>query len=657
MQSILSNKLNAKDGPSIWRLTFGASRALPAFPPRASLWGPVTTRRLMRAVAVYGGLLVIAYALVALATDPALRAMGLGLAFPGGGFLALAEAEGTLPFLMLSLCGVSVVAFVVSLVVWFATGNVLLTPTIWIGTAIASAGATLFLSVEHRAPWPTLDLLPLALLATLAAGIGFTVAANGRSAGQRRRLNELTAPLAARVPAEPVPHRDEISLDDLKLMRLLLDRALQPLERFDGFEWIDQFQTAAVRYQVNFISYALSLAGHVHTPAFRGYLHTAQRNLALKQLDHRLWSYWRLENLWGNLSTDANPVRRDNIMLSGFLAAQLAYARTANHLCDFDRPGSLVFAHPSGRTYSSSLPELLDTLARQYGAAPFGLLACEPNWVYPLCNAITATAIRAGDVQWDTRLWETISSSFRHHLETEFITPAGRLVPFRSSLTGWAPSCVGGAVMQAFPCLFLNSVLPDIAKRQWLLVREDLSDAKLRRALWPVDVGNYGFSRASSYAATAAAAVEMGDGEVAGRLLRHLEEDCPLQASAGVAHRARASLWSHAVELMARFGQTDGLRSLVEETRAPSGPFIRDAAYPDVLVAKARSNRGALSAVLYPGAGAGYKALSLGGFAPRRGYRLAVDGTTYMFDADANGEARLNVPLHGRTGIEIVPAV
>ena len=39
----------------------------------------------------------------------------------------------------------------------------------------------------------------------------------------------------------------EFSLDDLKRMRFLLDRMLQPTRNFDGFEWIDQFQTAAVR--------------------------------------------------------------------------------------------------------------------------------------------------------------------------------------------------------------------------------------------------------------------------------------------------------------------------------------------------------------------------------------------------------------------------
>jgi hypothetical protein len=57
-----------------------------------------------------------------------------------------------------------------------------------------------------------------------------------------------------------------------------------------------------------------------------------------------------------------------------------------------------------------------------------------------------------------------------------------------------------------------------------------------------------------------AATVEMGDG--ARRLLAMLNEECPDQTRNALTHRARASLWAHAVETMARLGQTNGLRPL-----------------------------------------------------------------------------------------------
>src|SRR5262249_37434904 len=121
-----------------------------------------------------------------------------------------------------------------------------------------------------------------------------------------------------------VAEAKELSPGELKLMRFLLDRALQPPERFGGFEWLDQFQTAAVRYQLNFIGYALALAQATRLPALGGYLDEAQRRLIAKQADHRVWGYWALENMWGNLRADPDPVARENIMFTGFCATQIA---------------------------------------------------------------------------------------------------------------------------------------------------------------------------------------------------------------------------------------------------------------------------------------------------------------------------------------------
>jgi hypothetical protein len=576
---------------------------------------------------------------------------------PGGGFLAWADPGNPHAPWAVGLSAAAVVIFVAALAIWFATGNVLLPVAAWFGTALAAAAARSLLVNQHDVDaWPAaIDWIPLGLVLLLVSASGTAVAAHYRDLRIRKRLGER---LARAAPATVGPVRAEIDSRQLQQMRLLLDRALQPVERFDGFEWIDQFQTAAVRYQINFVSYALSMAGHVHLPAFAGYLLTAQRNLAEKLLDHRIWRYWQRENLWGNFSADPDPIARDNIMLSGFLAAQHGYARAASGLRDFDRSGSLVFAHPSGARYNYSLPALVDVLVRQYERAPYGLLACEPNWIYPLCNAITATAIRCNDAQRGTGHWDRLGPAFRRHLETEFITAAGRLVPFRSSLTGLAAPQIGGALMQAFPCLFLNAVLPDIARRQWLLIRDDLRPGRARRALWPIDIGNYRLSRASSYAAAAAAAVEMGEGEIAASLLEALDRACPLEVAGGVAHRRDASLWAHALEMIARFGQADALRSLVaappqascEGSRA--GPYIEAADYPDVLVAKAVHRDGALFAVLHPGKKAGFRFATFGGLAPGQTYVAALD-RDYRFVADAQGEARLSLPIFGRTELRM----
>ena len=628
-----------------------------AFPPRSLPWGPLTLRRLGRIFGLYAGVLLMSWSLIQSTSRSELQALALGLMVPGSGFLAWADPGNPQALWAIGLAAAAVVIFVAALAIWFATGNVLLPPVAWFGTALAAAIAKpLLLNQSDVGAWPVaIAGIPLGLVLLLVSASGTAVAAHYRNLRIRKGLAER---LARAAPATVAPARDEIDSRQLQQMRLLLDRALQPVDRFDGFEWIDQFQTAAVRYQINFVSYALSMAGHVHLPAFAGYLGTAQRNLAEKLLDHRIWRYWQRENVWGNLSADPDPIPRDNIMLSGFLAAQLGYARAASGLRDFDRPGSLVFAHSSGARYGYSLPSIVDALVRQYERAPFGLLACEPHWIYPLCNAITATAIRCNDAQQGTGHWDRLEPAFRRHLESEFITAAGRLVPFRSSLTGLAAPQIGGALMQAFPCLFLNAVLPDIARRQWLLIREDLTPARARRALWPIDIGNYRLSRASSYAAAAAAAAEMGDGEIAESLLEALDRASPLEVAGGVAHRSRASLWAHALEMIARFGHADALRSLVAapphaSCKGPrAGPFIKAADYPDVLVAKAVHRDGALFAVLYPGKKAGFRFVTFSGLAPDQTYVAAID-RDYRFVADAEGEARLSLPVFGRTELRM----
>ncbi|HUL04733.1 MAG TPA: hypothetical protein VLV76_00265 [Candidatus Acidoferrum sp.] len=651
-----SIEIHAEMRPADTAAMRSASEPL-AFPPRRLAWGPLTLRRLGRTFALYAALLLVAWSLIQSTAGGGLQALALGLIAPGTGFLASADPGNAQAPYAIALAGGSIVFFAAALAIWFASGNVLLPLAVWSGTALAAAIAQpLLASRADAGAWPlALHWVPSGAVFLLLSTSAASLAWHHRNLRARKHLSQRLMRAAPAIVA-PSASRDEIDLRLLQQMRLLLDRALQPVDRFDGFQWIDQFQTSAVRYQINVVSYALSMAAHAHLPAFAGYMLTAQRNLADKLLDHRVWRYWRGENLWGNLRADPDPIPRDNIMLSGFLAAQLGYAKAASGLHDFDAPGSLVFAHPSGARYAYSLPTLVDLLVRQYEGAPYGLLACEPNWIYPLCNAVTATAIRCGDAQRGTGHWKRLEPDFRRHLESEFTTAAGRLVPFRSSLTGLAAPQVGGALMQAFPCLFLNAVLPDIARRQWLLVRDDLAPGRARRALWPIDIGNYGISRASSYAAAAAAAVEMGDVEIAACLLEALDQACPLEVIGGVAHRSNASLLAHALELIARFGQADGLRSLVAappHAAGQAGPYIKEADYSDLLVAKAVQSDGALLAVLYPGRKAGFRFLTFGGLAPGQSHVAAI-GRDYRFMANGQGEARLSLPVFGRTELRIV---
>ncbi len=621
------------------------------FPKITTSLGPLTQMRQGRFILVYLSFYALAALLVFGFFNPQLSAFGHSLVLPGSGFLGGWSFESVDFNFDLVLFFLSLAVFGGSVILWFATGNVILPPIVW---ALISISSSIWQSSKPNAQFESEISIIAFAIGPIFMGCMYAYRSIvlHRGKARRVRLNEQLSSGSVIVQPDVKDGHDELSVEALQHFRLLLDRALQPVDQFEGFEWIDQFQTAAVRYQINFISYAFSLAQANYMPDFTGYLSKAQQNLRAKQENYRIWKYWRAENLWGNLRNCADPIARDNIMYSGFVGAQLAYARQsgrreAKHLDGLQcRHGKADFSY--------SQDEIMQVLVSQYKNSDYGLLPCEPNWVYPLCNAITATAIRAHDAYEGSQYWESISDGFGQSLETEFMTPGGQLIPFRSNYTGFAPPQVGGAVMQAFPCLFLNSVLPDIAQRQWSALQIDMKSKNWRQKLWPADVGNYGFSRASSYAATALAAREMGDDQTADLLLEYLDSECPKVEINGIAHHSNASLWANANAFMAKTSRQNALRTLVtSNTQGVSqGPYLSEANPRDVLIAKAKNEAGVLTIIAYPTTSTGFKTFKISGLVPTAKYKCHENGQK-VFTADQDGTQVINYPVNGRTEIMI----
>ncbi|NSL55890.1 linalool dehydratase/isomerase domain-containing protein [Uliginosibacterium aquaticum] len=629
-------------------------------PDRRLPCGPLSLSRLLRLGAIYGLLCLSGAALAGGAGERFWQVFGLGLILPGGGFFARADCASAVGLLQAGLFVASLLIFAAACLLWFATGNLLAPPVAWLLAALTAAWMQ-----PGGASADSLRELCLLVLCGLLSALLLSVLHAWRGRRQRVQANHdlvhEAAALACRFerPAEVLPA--ELSPQELKLMGFVLDRALQPMAEFEGFEWRDQFQTAAVRYQLHFMGYALAMARSTRLPAFSGYLDEAQQNLIHKQADHRVWRYWALENLWGNLRRDPDPIARENIMYTGFLATQMALYQASSGRREFARPGSLPLRHPDSRLYQADLPALTAALQRGFGDSPFTLMACEPNWIYPLCNAIGVAGIRACDAQRGERHWAGLAARFRASLETEFITLGGAFVPCRSSHTGLALPGIGGAMPQALPSFFLNASLPDIALRQWLLLRRSLLDARGALRLtrfWSIDTGNYGHSPAAALAATALAAVEMGDREVAGLCFEALEQTCPARdesAQGGPFWRPRASVWAHAVELMARTGEAGAFRRLVTQPSLPARqPHISRAAYPEVRVARAVQHGGVLMATLYPGLRPGLQTLDLAGLRPGQ-IHLCSGCVETRVRADAQGAARVTVSLDARREILIQP--
>ena len=141
-------------------------------------------------------------------------------------------------------------------------------------------------------------------------------------------LLEVTVPPlrgADRPEVHAIEEMDEIPL---ALARRFVDTAFKPLDDWEDWDVIEQFQTAAVRYQIDHMIYTIALQKFTRTPAFRGYQDEAMRRLVEKYQQRRVWSYWAYENLWGNLEWDPDPARKQNIMLTGFFALSLGAFQT-----------------------------------------------------------------------------------------------------------------------------------------------------------------------------------------------------------------------------------------------------------------------------------------------------------------------------------------
>lgn len=594
--------------------------------------GPATRQRLTRTVTALCAILGLAAVLILTSQAPSQTALGLGIAFPGAGFWPGIFEDGGLRCLgapaWVSYLGAALIChllFAFAVIFWFGAGNILAPLVVWVTSAIVAA-----LTAPPIAHAPPAALLITPFLIWLLIMLVWLAP---------QRKTNLTP-----IPARPKPFTDCISTELAQQCRFALDRALQPVDAFDGFQFVDQFQTAATRYQIAQTSYALALM-NAHLPAFRGYLHKAQVNLIKKQTDHRIWRYWQYENLWGNLDTNPDPVARDNIMYTGFLAAQIALFQSVSGDMRFQKAGSLCLAHKNGQRFSYDQNSLVNALYHGWDASPFHLMPCEPNWVYPLCNAIGGAAA----LSHTPEAWQKRAPSFRKALEAEFRTPSGAIVPFRSAHLGLAAPPVGGAVVEAYPVTFWNTLFPDLAAELWGHARtRAIKNGKLQiRRFWKVDTGDYRFSRAASLAGFAAAAAEMGDSEARDLALAQLDAECP--ANSQNWHRPKASVFSHMTELMARLNPGGGLAQLFTNSAHTKGPCLETMDYDQVTVLAAKCQNGTLHLHL---SGTGPVTLPLSGFPPNAHLECNGQKTT----SDLEGRAEIALSLDTDTKLNIVYA-
>lgn len=631
----------------------------PEFTAPLRAFGPLTRSRLRRLGLIYLAIFMLGIGLALVSATPGIQAFGLGLAFPGGGFLHyLAGGAGSV-VLHLACAVLTFGLFLFGLLLWFGTGNQAAPVIVWLGGALAAG----VMGHAHTFAGSWLVVSGLAGATAAAAWFGHHRLLAGKLARRERRRASIGTwvPPATALDADGCPVVEELDADDLAALRYALDRALQPVDEFNGFDFIDQFQPSAVRYQINNLGYALSFANYIRLPAMRGYLVDAQRRLIEKKKQHRVWKYWALESLWGNFRHEPNPMARDNVMYSGWYAAQIGLFEAATGDRSCAEPGALTLRTANGTEFVNDFHTLAATLAENERNSEFCLFPCEPNWIYPLCNNQAAIGLRLHDRLHGTHYWSEVETQYRRRLEQEFIDVDGHLVPLRSTRTGLTIPGLQSCSEDAIPAFWMHPLFPDIAARWWEIARSELfrptSGGLELLPLKPwLDAGNYRFNTAYALGALGMAARELGDDDAV-HAIRGAIDELATARHGGVLSYPGCSTWTHTFMLNMRLGRANGLSDLVNRERPAAwrdGPYIDEAPYPDVLPARAVSDGAALAAVLYPGADGGRVELALGGLRPDAAYRCegAMEKNA---TADAQGRLRIVVELDGRRELRVSP--
>lgn len=453
----------------------------------------------------------------------------------------------------------------------------------------------------------------------------------------------------------------ELSPDDLELQRYLLDLSLQPLDRFDGFAHIEQYLLSALRYQLNYACYALALAQYGYTPAFTGYLTEAQANTIEKMRDKKVWGYWAHECLLGYQRWDPDPIKFANVMYTGFFGAMIAMFETLND-DRFSKPGALTLRWNDDTEYVYEFSSLCEAIVHNMDISDHGpLYPCEPRLIYPMCNAFSLSTLLAHDrlhgTDYSADRVEQMAQAFLDH---RYLRPDNRFLACRGPFKFYMGPSVGNDGVMSY---WLDFAMPDQATKTFENLRENLlevtdDDVKLQATPWEtLDPGNYTRGTGMSRVSVMAAAKEHGDNDLADALEHSLDKRYQVVRQNGARAYAGISSWGNAGHVLARFTTKRAMAHLLAGEVPPpwrSGPILQQAAYPDVLVARAVTDGRALDLVLRPGNHGGRTVLGIGRLAPQHDY-LVTGGVDEKVTADYDGTALLTVDLDDRREVMLRP--
>lgn len=593
--------------------------------------------------------------------QPWLEVFGWGLWLPGAGFVAVG---GWLTLLFPPVLAL----FSVSMMVWAMSGMLVAPVLVWLLAAIAAA----CLAGSHVAPYAPIAV-PVATIAIVVKKYWDEFRLNRvearRGIERMEYLDEAVSVLEDVTKGAQLSAERELSLDDLKALRYMLDLSLQPVGQFDGFTKKDNIQLAALRYQLNYISYGLATLQCKYAPNFHGYLNRAQRFAIESLTDPKVCGYWKLESMWGKLKWHPDPIGTiDNIMLTGWSLIGLStYAANTGDL-RYQERGVLKFKPFKKRsvTFDHDTHSFVESLMRNWSYCSLYLFPCEPFWSFPLCNSLAFCGVVPYDRVNGTNFAASVHGDFLRAFEEEFLLSDGNPKAVVSTLTGYGSlSRTSAQVELAFllaMAKFVNAIHPGYARRWYALVRAEFlelidGELSLKGVKWEecFDTGNYLKNPGFILGGIALAAREHGDDEMAEAALRKADqllkrvENPSVYAFEGTSAAANLNI---ATARWSRKGDWQDLINAGPDRRALGGPILTDCEYPRVLVAKAVSDGSGLDLVLYNGEAEGIETIKIERLTP--GTRYLVTGAIQSeCDSDSAGVATLDVLLNGRTPVTL----
>jgi hypothetical protein len=265
----------------------------------------------------------------------------------------------------------------------------------------------------------------------------------------------------------------ELDIEVLRAVQYILDQARRDKNDWTDFTIIDQFQTAALRYQLYEIIYVLGIYQGIYTPNFHGYLSAAVRQTIEKSLTPKVLGFWKWETLWGKFQTDFDPIKEDNIMVSGWILQGLMLYISNTGDMRYTKPGSLTFQVSEKAQYNHDVHSIVDALVRQWTENPYCLFPCEPNWIYTPCNLYGITGQALYDRVFGTTHTKKLLPIFEESLDANFTEQDGSIIPIRSELTGFTIPGLCGALTDLVNALLCRGHLDHIARRMWAIFRHE----------------------------------------------------------------------------------------------------------------------------------------------------------------------------------------